>query len=373
MEFFYLNVSLGASLIISLIIVDYVRKYNTDVFQRNLFLSVLFSTLAAVITDFVNRALGGIPGIEIHNVLYLDLSLFLTAQNAAFYLIYIFIDYFVFKSEERSRTILKIFGAFMAVYVISVMANLVYNYYFYISEDNYYTPAALYMVRLGISYLPLLLSIGILFISRGKIRRVQVYSIIFFGILTGIGAGLDIALRRGSLIWPCFAAALLYFYFFIVQSDSKLDSLTGLGNRFSFNEFIAKIADKSYSIIMVDMDHFKEINDTQGHLEGDNALRDMASIIKGCLRSTDFAARYGGDEFIIAVRSEFNVERLMERIQSAINNQNDKETRPYKLQMSYGWDTFLPEGERTVEEFLAHIDKLMYQNKMAKRAGRNAG
>jgi diguanylate cyclase (GGDEF)-like protein len=370
-KLFYINASLGACLTIVLVIVDYLRKYNTDVFQRRLFLSVLTAALLAVAFDFANRILGGNPGMLVHVGLYVVLSVFLIAQNITFYMSFVFIDYFAHKNEERSKKILRVFAVLMAVYIISVLANIPLRFYFFISNDNYYTPANLYIVRLIISYFPLVLSFSQLFLSAGRFKQAQIVSIVFFGILTALGAGLDIALKEGSLIWPCFAAALLYFYFFIIQNDSKLDSLTGLGNRASFNEFMEKLGAgakaESYSIVMIDMDHFKEINDTMGHLEGDNALRDMAFIIKGCVRDSDFAARYGGDEFILAAKSEYNIERLLERDILAIDNQNGKGKRPYKLQMSFGWDTYNPGGTISIDEFLAHIDKLMYENKMAKR------
>jgi diguanylate cyclase (GGDEF)-like protein len=111
------------------------------------------------------------------------------------------------------------------------------------------------------------------------------------------------------------------------------------------------------------MDHFKQINDTLGHLEGDNALQDMAAIIKGNLRSNDFAARYGGDEFVVAAKADFDINHIMERIQAAIDNQNSKNLRPYKIEISYGIGVFTPCGNQSIEEFLVHIDGLMYKHK----------
>jgi diguanylate cyclase (GGDEF)-like protein len=375
MQPYYINAFLGAGLTIIFIFVDYIRKYNTDGFQRKLFLAVLAATLAAVVFDCSNRIFAGMPGPVVHCVLYGILSVFLVAQNMAFYLIFVFINYFAYKNKEQAKKILKFLAVLMALYIAAVLVNLPLHYFFYISDDNYYTPAKLYLLRLFISYFPLVLSFLTVFISAGQFKHSQVISIVFFGILAGTGAGLDIVLKNSCLIWPCFTASLLYFYFFIVQSDSKLDSLTGLGNRYSFNEFIERLsragAKEAYSIVMIDMDHFKAINDTLGHLEGDNALRDMALIIKSCIRETDFAARYGGDEFVIAVESEYNIEKLMERIQQAIDNQNEKGKRAYRLQMSYGWDVFTAGPSSSlvsVEIFLDRVDKLMYKNKVAKKA-----
>jgi diguanylate cyclase (GGDEF)-like protein len=166
-------------------------------------------------------------------------------------------------------------------------------------------------------------------------------------------------------------SALLYSYFFILKADFKIDALTGIGNRYAFNEFIANLSrhttKQAYAIVMIDMDHFKAINDTLGHLEGDNALRDMAAIIKGSLRHKDFAARYGGDEFVVAVKADSDINRIMERIQAAIDNQNSKNIRPYKIEISYGIDVFATHGNQSIEEFLVHIDSLMYKDKAEHR------
>jgi diguanylate cyclase (GGDEF)-like protein len=115
------------------------------------------------------------------------------------------------------------------------------------------------------------------------------------------------------------------------------------------------------------MDHFKEINDTLGHAEGDNALRDMAAIIKGCVRHSDFAARYGGDEFVLAAKAEYDIEKLIERIERAMKIQNEKNIRPYKLEMSYGCDVYTAGHSRSINEFLNHVDSLMYQHKAEHR------
>jgi diguanylate cyclase (GGDEF)-like protein len=190
-------------------------------------------------------------------------------------------------------------------------------------------------------------------------------------IYTSLGSIIDIEFNTTGLMWHCFTSGLLYVYLFIIRSELKIDSLTGIGNRYSFNEFINDLsrqdAKQPYSVVMIDMDDLKEINDTLGHLEGDNALRDLAAIIKGCIRDSDFAARYGGDEFILATRDENDVARRMERIQQSVDNQNNKNTRPYRIQISYGHGVFTPNSGQSIEAFLSHIDNLMYKHKAEKR------
>jgi diguanylate cyclase (GGDEF)-like protein len=91
----------------------------------------------------------------------------------------------------------------------------------------------------------------------------------------------------------------------IVQSEALTDPLTGLPNRRAFDLRLAEEIRRSmryshnFSVLMVDLDEFKRINDTHGHLVGDRALREIARCLRYNVRDTDFMARIGGDEFCL--------------------------------------------------------------------------
>jgi diguanylate cyclase (GGDEF)-like protein len=361
--------SFGALLTIILIFVNYFRKYTADNFQRKLLLSLLIAATLAILTDFMCRYFyRNFEGdIVITFSLYAIVSLFMVAQNCTYYLGVVFVDYFVYKSPERSKRLIIFTMIFLLLYTISVIVNLPIGFYFTISSGNEYVPGNFNIIRTLLSYIPLLLIVIDVLLAPKYFKHIQVYLIILFTLWVGIGAGIDLALDESYLTWPFFAVAVLYFYFFIIQTDSKIDSLTGIGNRFSFNEFIDKLSHQNskmeYSIVMLDIDKFKDINDTLGHLEGDNALRDLAAIIKGCIRHSDFAARYGGDEFVLATEAEYDIKRLMNRIQDAIDQQNRKRTRPYQLYVSYGYDVYTTKSDESIYSFLARIDAKMYRHK----------
>jgi diguanylate cyclase (GGDEF)-like protein len=105
-------------------------------------------------------------------------------------------------------------------------------------------------------------------------------------------------------------------------------------------------------------------------MEGDNALRDMAAIIKKCVRGTDFAARYGGDEFVLATRVENGIADLINAIKIEAIKLNEKNIRPYKIDISYGFGIYTADGTSPIGTFLNHIDELMYKQKEEhRRAG----
>jgi diguanylate cyclase (GGDEF)-like protein len=371
MVFDAINAIFGSTLLLILMFADYARKYNTDSFQRSVFLAVLGFTFAAIVTDFLYSLFKGIPGREARILLCLDISLYYFCQVTAYYLVFIFVDYFTFKNNGRTQKLLAAALALQVVHGGLLAANGMSGFYFFLSPDNIFNYGHLYAIRLVLSYLPSVLAIAEIIFALKHFRQSHAGMILFFFILTCTGSVLDIMLKSSSLVWPCFSMGLLYVYFFIIKTDSKLDSLTGIGNRYSFNEFIDKLArmnaKQSYSIVMIDVDRFKEINDTLGHAEGDNALRDLAAIIKDNIRSSDFAARYGGDEFVLATRAENDIQQTLDRIQKAIDRQNEKNIRPYKIRISHGYDTFTSGSGQSIETFFAHIDSLMYKHKEERR------
>jgi diguanylate cyclase (GGDEF)-like protein len=365
------NSMLGSGILILLIIFDYAGKFDTDIFQRKLYVWVLASALVAIASDFFYVLWAGKPGRPVYYFLCFINTAYYIFQNLAYYLLIVFIDYLAYKNTARTKKILLLAAAILAVNLILLILNLPRGFYFYISEDNLFVRGDKYYLRLIIGYFAIVLAIGDLIMSIKYLKRSQAYLIIFFSFLSGLGAALDLLLDSGRLIWPCLSAAFLYLYFFTIRYDSSLDSLTGIGNRFSFDQFMEglsrQITKQSYAVIMIDMNEFKKINDTYGHAEGDNALRDMAVLIKGCIRQTDFAARYGGDEFVLAIKAEHDVEALLARLQGAIEAHNNKNIRPYKIHISYGWDVFTTNSGQSIEHFLAHIDRLMYRHKAEQR------
>lgn len=159
---------------------------------------------------------------------------------------------------------------------------------------------------------------------------------------------------------------------------SITDGITSLYNTRYFYERLqeemkrALRHNRPLSLIMADIDHFKEFNDTYGHLEGDNVLRKVAACIKGSIRETDIAARYGGEEFavILPETDGQGTHILAERIRSSVMNctcyMEGLKGAP-RLTISVGFATF-PGSAIEKEELIKMADEALYR---AKRMGRN--
>jgi diguanylate cyclase (GGDEF)-like protein len=302
-------------------------------------------------------------------------SIYFLAQNLAYYSTVLFIDYIASKSASRTKKLGVIVLAIMAINVIVMILNLFFGFYFTITQENLYADGSMYLVRFYLGYLAILMMVIDLLVSSKFLRQVHIYLIVTFSILIGAGAAVDMAFSGGNLIWAFFTAGMLQGYFYIIRSDTTQDTVTGIGNRASFNEYINQVIrmpDKqSFSMCLIDINGLKKINDSMGVEEGDKALADMADILKKCSRQSDFIARTGPDEFIIVIKAKFEIEKLIARVLRTLDSRNQKEGTPYPLSISYGFDKFTTKTDQSIDEFMTRLNGLVYQHKSDQR--REAG
>jgi diguanylate cyclase (GGDEF)-like protein/PAS domain S-box-containing protein len=161
-----------------------------------------------------------------------------------------------------------------------------------------------------------------------------------------------------------------------LESLSLTDDLTGLNNRRGFFTLgqqqmkIARRLRKDVFLLYLDVDDLKQINDTFGHPAGDRVLEAVAAILREILRDSDIIARIGGDEFaILAMRSKRGGEKiLLGRIEEKIRTHNLANPKRLHVSLSMGIVFYDLRKFSSLEDFLAHADYLMYQQKRSKAA-----
>jgi diguanylate cyclase (GGDEF)-like protein len=158
-----------------------------------------------------------------------------------------------------------------------------------------------------------------------------------------------------------------------VQTQAITDSLTGLYNHRYFQERLdreIKLADRNdvpVSLILLDLDHLKRINDHHGHRSGDAALCHVASMMRKAVREVDICARYGGEEFVVILPQCDRQDALDagERLRRSIASTSVEGLG--QITASVGVASY-PSGAKSKEELIEMADRAMY---LAKAAGRN--
>lgn len=159
------------------------------------------------------------------------------------------------------------------------------------------------------------------------------------------------------------------------RAEASLDPLTGLKNRGAFDASLVEQIKasrrhrKPMSLVLIDIDHFKSVNDTWGHPVGDQVLRAIADRLRRLLRDGDTVARIGGEEFAIVLAGADTAEAAVvaERIRADIERQSfSAEGTIFRVTLSIGLDALT--GNEDGEHLYARVDKALYA---AKQAGRN--
>jgi diguanylate cyclase (GGDEF)-like protein len=155
---------------------------------------------------------------------------------------------------------------------------------------------------------------------------------------------------------------------------ATLDELTNISNRRGFmmlaqhSLHLCVRENISASMVLMDLDEFKTINDTFGHAEGDQALIFFAEQMKAVCRDADVFARLGGDEFSMLLfnTSKEHAENIVTRLRQSVEKYNQEAKRGYDIMFSHGIVEFNPEKQYTIEAMLADGDSLMYALKKSK-------
>jgi diguanylate cyclase (GGDEF)-like protein/putative nucleotidyltransferase with HDIG domain len=161
----------------------------------------------------------------------------------------------------------------------------------------------------------------------------------------------------------------------LTEAKALTDPLTGVANaralryRFEDEAERARRYGDSFSLLMMDLDGFKRINDTHGHQAGDAAIKEVARLLSAQLRAADFLSRYAGDEFVALLHiSPGEVRELVQRLQSAIDSHTFKiNGSAFFTGISMGWACFGADGE-SLDELLISADRAMYSDKARRKA-----
>ena len=364
----FISNGLGASLMLTLFLS--IRRVTRNVFfDERVFFLMCRLTFFLCIVETASFWIDGqpFPGAILCNRV-LNATLFIV--DIAFSFIWtLYVDFKLFGKLSRIRKLYP-FIAIPAV-IISLLscANVFTDVFFTVSPDNIYSRTPLAPVTYLITYLYLLLGAGLVFAFRRRLGQYMFMPVVVFLTPIFIGSLLQLLFYGIALIWVSVAFGLTSLYINIQNENTLLDPLTKLYNREYLFRFLHAASqrprsDRSIGGMMLDVNAFKEINDTYGHSEGDNALRIVGECLIDVLLEDQFAVRYGGDEFIVLcyVQHERELDALAARMRGRLELENVTNSHPYRLELSIGHALYDPDTDN-LDSFLKRMDSNMYEDK----------
>lgn len=383
----------GFVLLIDLMLLGFTFGKRIQTAQDKAFSHLLGIVLVLLVADSLSRLDQSLaPGFP-ERIMHLGTYLTFAFDPLGYLFTLSYIDSWITPSTSTGKLRLRnaFVGTFVAYAILNFSAVTISQLFglgwFYSFPNDVYTRGPLYTPR-GVTNMLLCLVVGFyVMIRRRDIRGSYRSYILAFPLIVLFSGFMQVFVGGAAYEYAgtIFASLLLYLY--VQDHNMDVDHLTGLLNRRGIDRELEarKIRDDrnhAFAACMIDLDYFKEINDTYGHEAGDDALRLMAELLTHSFNAKYHVGRFGGDEFlvlsnvVVAVPTGTRLcrEAMQEglsRLHELCDQANASGTHPWKLSFSAGTDILDPsKTDMSVDAFLAHIDELMYDEKQLRHGGK---
>ena len=359
------------SVIINIVLILYFRLQNSGLnYSQKLFSKVLititFSCALEAIT-LLSGEYGNSAQIPLH---YLSNVLFFMAMPLPGCLGIMYMDFKIFGNEEQNKRRLFIYLIPTYISVAFTIINFFWaDVLFYIDESNqYHRGFGVYAIEF---FILLFLIMVLIYFFRFKQRIIGrlMQAIIIFSFIPVLGSLAQSFAIGATFSQPSHTLAALIIFLLLEKDEMTKDPLTQLYNR---NHFESRIqfklkSDEPFSVIMIDLNDFKIINDTFGHLEGDKVLNTVSKILVESTGLDDMVCRYGGDEFCLLIEYNENIaEKIISRIDNELKRYSERIGR-YKVSASYGCVYVDNPSAITIEKLVEEADQNMYDDKTTRK------
>lgn len=310
---------------------------------------------------------------------------YLVLMKVGYYLIYILdpVDYVFFilyincwindkAGLDIKKRFLFVYKAFVVVNFIGITLDMVLGLkLFYYFDGLNYCRGPLFFGRAAILLVLCVMMSLYTIVCWKNIFEGYRFAVFALPTMATLGAAIQIFFTNMTTTYAAISIGLLILFFYIQSKNLDVDYLTGALNRRGLDirmEEAVKNAQSSgrlFSAIMLDLDHFKQINDTYGHSEGDYALKTVADLLFKVFSHRSAIGCFGGDEFCVItdIASEEELGEKVEIMDDELDKLNYWTEKPYKLEVSMGHMIYDREKNMSAKEFQMAIDELMYIQK----------
>ena len=355
---------------------------NSFVLDQKLFVVMLdlamfqcFMETGANLWDKEHIFMNLLHGAEIGNTIDITINmifnlLYFTVNVTFGYIWCLYVVYRMFGSPSRVKRYAKIICAPVVIALLAIWTTPFTGWVFSITKDNVYKREDYWLVPAIATVAYVIFGIGYIYSNRRRINKYMIMPVALIISPIFIGMLIQAFLPGTAIIAMVISISLVGFYATTQSESAYIDRLSGVYNRRYLDDYLTGLNEndknkkigKTITGIMLDMDKFKQINDNFGHHMGDDAISQVGKM--------NFAARYGGDEFIIItpMLDSDSIEALMQKLTDAANANNDSGEYPYELSFSYGYAQFTVGKEKDSDGFMKRMDDNMYEYKVAKKA-----
>ena len=376
----YVEIS-AVGIILLLIVLMAQREFSTSSAAQRRFNHLVYATIVILVVDAVCWLIDGQRFLFARELNFALETIYFAMHGILPYFWVLYVEGTMSTDLRGANRRITIAAIPLVIFIIALFFNLEYGFVFTIDAQNVYHRAIGVYFYAFESYAYLIYgSIRSLMKARDAAwadDRKRYYTMAFFAVLPSVGGFIQLFFYGLSLNWILASVSILLVYLDSQNRQISADPLTSLNNRRELSKFLLReVAEReqpktgALALIMMDVDGFKQINDTYGHFYGDGVLMHVSQILKiSCKNTNAFLARYGGDEFCIVLphNQEVDAEEIITRVQANVADWNRALTDMRPIGLSIGYAEWDPKRDISYESLLSRADERMYAVKKAKK------
>ena len=270
--------------------------------------------------------------------------------------------------DERILTTHRLFLIPTLMNIIATVLSPLFGFIFYLDGNNQYFRGDFFLIFIAVYMFNFLY----LVFSTADVGKKYNYPIMWkltlISLFTILGTSVQLVEPRAYTSWHCVTLAMFLYFLVMSEFDSSFDTLTALYNRSTFERTVMGMMRlKAFSVIILDINDFKIVNDTYGHDYGDRVLKIVASVMRRSFGKQYRCFRYGGDEFSIISREtdQEKIEMLLQNMTRELSGvREDGNQLP---SVSYGYCVYHGGKKLNFHDILKEADEQMYRFKKANK------
>jgi|SRR5690554_1967370 len=246
---------------------------------------------------------------------------------------------------------------------VITLLSPIFKFIFYVDANNQYLRGDYFYIFITV-YVINFLFLVVSTINVGKKFNYPItQKLVVLSLFTLIGTSIQLIYPQAYSSWHSVTLSLFLYFLLISEFDSSFDTLTGLYNRTAFDKKVKEISNpKDFFIIILDIDNFKNFNDTLGHSYGDKVIETVASVIRESFAKHYTCYRFGGDEFSIIgyEKDENKIEYQLKTMTDSLEEMRKQNPLPT---ISYGYSFYKEDEVLDFENIFNEADQQMYHFK----------
>ncbi len=338
-----------------------IKRSEVESFSKQLVKATIFFAGAAIIIEPLTWIFDGAQFFGAYFLEYSTNFVLLLMAPIIGAIMLCYVDYSFF--QDRNRLKKRFFYLhFLAITLITLIINIFFPIYFEVARDtNIYSSGDygwIQFILVGAMYVYML---AFVLVNRKRAHRNVRRIFTFFFLWPIIGMIVENFNIHLNFSWNFIVLSLLVVYAFLESTTSERDYLTKIYNRLSYETYVYHLIEthKFFGVVLIDLDKFKEINDKYGHQKGDDVLVDFAMILNRVFAPNKMVSRLAGDEFMIVVEDDIDIETRIKDIYNRMHNSDNKMLK--ELELSYGFQAY--KMNMTIDELYLKVDRKMYKDK----------